>query len=38
MISRFGENGPPIAGYEGNVWTPFLPVDLAHPGSKFLRT
>ena len=31
MSSRAGESGPTIAGYEGKVWAPFLPVDLDHP-------
>jgi len=25
------ESAPTIAGYEGKVWAPFLPIDLDHP-------
>jgi hypothetical protein len=31
MSAQAGESTPTIAGYEGKVWAPFLPIDLDHP-------
>jgi Primase C terminal 1 (PriCT-1) len=31
MSAQAEESAPTIAGYEGKVWAPFLPIDLDHP-------
>ena len=31
MSAKAEESAPTIAGYEGKVWAPFLPIDLDHP-------
>jgi hypothetical protein len=31
MSARAEKSTPTIAGYDGKVWAPFLPIDLDHP-------
>ncbi|HEY6363966.1 MAG TPA: hypothetical protein VI585_04155 [Candidatus Binatia bacterium] len=31
MSAQAEASAPTIAGYEGKVWAPFLPIDLDHP-------